>query len=222
VSDAGIARRIRNKLAHMPEPAYRGEYSLAEQLGIVSRLLVRGVLRGGWPRIRAFARSLPWRTPRKLPLAINDWIAGLAMRDYVERRFGLRRTAGPRRLRRWARAVERAASRDVKTGAVAVELASDRGRVAVHLKGLVDRDFFRRTAGPIDRLLRRTPATLALHVEELRESALPEIRRWLARLARHGDRVSVFVAERWRGALPVDSSIFDVVLAREEAAAPAA
>jgi radical SAM superfamily enzyme YgiQ (UPF0313 family) len=215
VSDAGIARRIRNKLAHMPAPAYRGEYTAAEVVGIVGRLLVRGVLRGGWPRIKAFARSLPWRTPRRLPLAINDWIAGLAMRDYVERRFGLRRTAGPRRLRRWARAVERAASRYVKAGAVGVELAPDRTRLAVHLKGLVDRDFFRRTARPIDRLLRRTPATLALHVEELRESALPELRRWLARLARHGDRVSVFVAERWRTALAIDSSVFDLVLEPE-------
>ena len=111
--------------------------------------------------------------------------------------------------------MERAASRYVKAGAVGVELAPDRTRLAVHLKGFVDRDFFRRTARPIDRLLRRTPATLALHVEELRESALPEIRRWLARLARHGDRVSVFVAERWRTALAVDSSVFDLVLEPE-------
>jgi hypothetical protein len=137
------------------------------------------------------------------------------MRDYVERRFGLRRAAGPRRVRRWTRAVERAAARYVRTGAVGVDLAPDRARLAVHLKGLVDGDFFRRTARPIDRMLRRTPTTLALHVEALRESALPEIRRWLEGLARHGDRVSVFVAERWRGALPVDSSVFDVVLEPE-------
>jgi radical SAM superfamily enzyme YgiQ (UPF0313 family) len=212
VSDAGIARRIRNKLAHMPAPAYRGEYALAEQVGIVGRLLFRGVLRGGWPRIKAFGRSLPWRAPRQLPLAINDWIAGLAMRDYVERRFGLRRAAAPRRVGRWARAVQRAAAQYVNAGAVGVELAPDRTRLAVHLKGLVDRDFFRRTARPIDRLLRRTPATLALRVEELRESTLPELRRWIARLGRHGDRVSVSVAERWRAALAIDSSVFDLVL----------
>jgi hypothetical protein len=173
------------------------------------------VLAGGWPRIRAFARSLPWLEPRKLPLAISDWIAGLAMRDYVERRFGLQRTAVPRRVRRWTRSVERAAARYVRAGAMGVELSPDRARLTLHLKGLVDGDFFRRTAGPIDRMLRRTPTTLALRVEALRESALPEVRRWLERLARHGDRVSVFVAERWRSALPVDSSVFDVVLEPE-------
>ncbi|MFO1364706.1 MAG: radical SAM protein [Burkholderiales bacterium] len=212
VSDAGIARRIRNKLAHMPRPVQRSEYTVAQRTGIVARLLVRGILAGGWPRIRAFARSLPWLEPGKLPLALSDWIAGLAMRDYVERRFGLRRAAGPRRIRRWTRAVERAAARYVKAGVVGVELAPDRARLALHLKGLVDGEFFRRTARPIDRMLRRTPTTLALRVEGLRESALPEVRRWLERLGRHGDRVSVFVAERWRGALPVDSSVFDVVL----------
>jgi hypothetical protein len=36
-----------------------------------------------------------------------------------------------------------------------------------------------------------------------------------ARLARHGDRVSVLVAERWRTALVVDSSVFDLVLEPE-------
>jgi hypothetical protein len=76
--------------------------------------------------------------------------------------------------------VERAAARYVKAGAVGVELAPERARLAVHLKGLVDGDFFRRTAAPIDRMLRRTPTTLALHIEALRESALPEVRRWLS------------------------------------------
>jgi radical SAM superfamily enzyme YgiQ (UPF0313 family) len=89
-SDAGIAARIRNKLAHMPEPAYRAEYGRREQLGIVARLLARGVLPGGWRRIVAFVSSLPLRRPRQLPVAIQDWIAGLAMRDYVERHFASR------------------------------------------------------------------------------------------------------------------------------------
>ena len=43
--------------------------------------------RRGPRRIHHFLRSIPWRAPRKLPLAIVDWIAGLAMRDYVQRHF---------------------------------------------------------------------------------------------------------------------------------------
>jgi radical SAM superfamily enzyme YgiQ (UPF0313 family) len=210
VSDAGIAERIRNKLRHMPLPIYHGEYSFAERIAIVGRLIVKGVLPGGWPRVRAFLRTLPWTAPRKLPLVVVDWIAGLAMRDYVERRFGRRQAVAPSAANRWRRALERAAAS--ARGAVRVELAAEPMRLVIRLKGLADRGFFRRSTRPLHRLLRRTPATLALHVEELREQLLPDLERWLRQLARYGDRVSVRLAERWRGAIRIDSSVFDLVL----------
>jgi radical SAM superfamily enzyme YgiQ (UPF0313 family) len=85
LSDRAIAARIRNKLAHFGAlPALRRETFL-EATRIVSRLLVRGIAPGGPRRVWHFARSLPLRRPRLLSLAVNDWIAGLAMRDYAER-----------------------------------------------------------------------------------------------------------------------------------------
>ncbi|HET7261357.1 MAG TPA: hypothetical protein VFK60_05945 [Casimicrobiaceae bacterium] len=57
---------------------YEGEYAPLQPVRIVLRLVVRGIIPGGWSRIREFARSLPWLAPKKLPLAIVDWIAGLA------------------------------------------------------------------------------------------------------------------------------------------------
>ena len=212
VSDAGIAERVRNKLRHMPRPVYRGEYRLGQQIGIVARLVVRGVLPGGWSRVEAFARSLPWRAPRQLPLAIVDWIAGLAMREYAVRRLGVGPASAPATVARWTRSIERAAAAYIRTGEVRISLLADPLRLTVRLEGLVDREFFRSTVRPVERFLRRTPASLALRVEELRESAIPEIERWLARLARYGDRVSVSVAERRRSVLQVDSSVFDLVL----------
>jgi radical SAM superfamily enzyme YgiQ (UPF0313 family) len=212
VSDGGIAERIRNKLRHMPQPVYRGEYRFAQQIGIVARLIVKGVLPGGWSRVRAFVRTVPWTAPRKLPLVVVDWIAGLAMRDYVERRFGRRQAVAPAAARRWRRVLERAAASALGAGVVRLELAADPMRLVIRLRGLADRTFFRRTAGPLQRLLRRTPATLALHVEELRENLLPELERWLQRLGRYGDRVSVRLAERWRDTIRIDSSVFDLVL----------
>jgi hypothetical protein len=196
----------------MPRPVYRGEYRLWQRVGIVARLVVRGVLPGGWSRVAAFARSLPWRAPRQLPLAIVDWIAGLAMREYAVRHLSVGPASAPAAVARWIRPIERAAAAYVRTGEVQMSLLADRLRLTVRLQGLVDRDFFRRTARPVERLLRRTPASLVLRVEELRESAIPEIERWLARLARYGDRVSVSIAERWRSVLRVDSSVFDLVL----------
>lgn len=84
-SDYGIAQRIRNKLRYLRDPVYRGEYSLREQLSILTKLMVRGVLPGGPRRVYHFVRTLPFTAPRKLPLVVVDWIAGLAMRDYLRR-----------------------------------------------------------------------------------------------------------------------------------------
>lgn len=85
LTDRGIAQRIRNKSRYMTVPVYRSEYTRREQIGIVWRLLTRGLLPGGLPRLAHFARTLPFGAPRKLPMVVLDWIAGLAMRDFVER-----------------------------------------------------------------------------------------------------------------------------------------
>jgi radical SAM superfamily enzyme YgiQ (UPF0313 family) len=85
LSDRAIATRIRNKLAHFgPLPHVRRETFL-EAAAIVLRLLWRGIVPGGPARAWHFLRSLPLTRPRLLSLAINDWIAALAMRRYAER-----------------------------------------------------------------------------------------------------------------------------------------
>ena len=89
LADGAIARRIRNKLAHFGVPPRLRRESFGEAAGIVWRLLVRGIARGGPRRVWHFARSLPLTRPRLLPLAVNDWIAGLAMRRYAERHLDL-------------------------------------------------------------------------------------------------------------------------------------
>src|SRR5690349_19404765 len=87
-SDRGIADRVRNKMRYLRNPVYHGEYTPRQRLGIVLRLIAHGVLSGGPARTFHFVRGMPWLSPAKLPLAIVDWIAGLAMRDYVRRHFG--------------------------------------------------------------------------------------------------------------------------------------
>ncbi|MEX1074122.1 MAG: radical SAM protein, partial [Burkholderiales bacterium] len=89
LGDGGIAERIRNKLAHFGVPARLARERPLEAAGIVWRLLTRGIARGGPARAWHFLRSLPLARPRLLPLAVNDWISGLAMRDYAERHFGV-------------------------------------------------------------------------------------------------------------------------------------
>jgi len=85
LSDRAIARRIRNKLAHFGVPPFTRRESFREATAIVARLLWRGIAPGGPARAWHFLRSLPLTRPRLLPMAINDWIVGLALRRYAER-----------------------------------------------------------------------------------------------------------------------------------------
>ena len=89
LSDRGIADRVRSKMRYLRHPVYQGEYTLRERLRIVFRLFVKGVLPGGLPRVWAFLRSVPWLSAARMPQSIVDWIAGLSMRQYVQRHFDL-------------------------------------------------------------------------------------------------------------------------------------
>ena len=213
LTDRGIADRIRSKLRHLGDPVYEGEYALLQRVRIVLRLVVRGIIPGGWSRIREFARSLPWLAPKKLPLAIVDWIAGLAMRDYVQRHF----EQPAERLRapienRLASMRAYIAGRFRQGG---VSLASQAARVdlALRLDSAVGHRVFRGLARHLDRLLRVQGTSLTLYVDSLPASDAPAIERLLQRLAPHGDRIFVRLSERLQRLVHVDSSRFNLVVA---------
>ncbi len=214
--DRAIAERVRTKLAHMGNPRYRGTYGLREGTTIVWRLLMRGIVPGGPRRIFHFLRSLPIGAPRRLPLAILDWIAALAMRDYVRRHFdaGSRRKAA--RADRLGNALTHALARYVRDGKVVLSrerVTASLPAFSVVVKDWPDRRFFARIARPLERILRYTPATLTLRIEVFREHEREHLERLFRRLARYGDRISVIVSERLRDLVRVDSSRFLVVLA---------
>jgi radical SAM superfamily enzyme YgiQ (UPF0313 family) len=85
LTDREIARRIRNKRHFLCSPRYRSGYSPIERLGILVRLLARGILPGGVSRALRFLGTLPLLSPSQFPIVISDWIVGLSMRDYAER-----------------------------------------------------------------------------------------------------------------------------------------
>ena len=87
LQDREIALRVRNKLKHLAEPAYRNGYRAREGLGILGRLIWRGILPGGWRRIGWFLSTFPLLRPSVAPLVIAEWIAALSMRDFAERRL---------------------------------------------------------------------------------------------------------------------------------------
>ncbi len=215
LSDSGIARRVQNKARHMRMPVYRGVYKPAERISILARLLVRGLLPGGIPRVLQFARSLPWSAPAKIPLAIMDWIAALSMRDFVERHFRGVPATDSAAAARWFVALQRAVGRQLARAGAAVELNLEQGlapHLQIRLKGALGRAFFSRFARRLPRLLRRTQARVTLVVEEAQQQQLRHLQRMLARLTRYGDRIYISVAEPLRTRVAIDSSVFHLML----------
>ena len=89
LTDGEIAHRILNKVRYLRAPAYRSGYSAADRLGIVGRLIFKGILPGGLSRTAHFLRTLPVFAPTRIPLVISDWIIGLSMRDYAQRNLSV-------------------------------------------------------------------------------------------------------------------------------------
>jgi hypothetical protein len=213
LADGAIAARIRNKLAHFGAQARLVRESPLEAARILWRLLARGIARGGAARCWHFLRSLPLARPHLIALAVNDWIAGLAMRDYAERHFGLpapRATLSPERaLARLHRALQGWRRRG------AVRLALHRPpraepQIAVRITGVLDRALARRLARHLGRVLKHSSTRIVLALETL--GGHQELERLTRALGRHGDRLLIVVGEglrellRCEPALPVPRS----------------
>lgn len=217
LADDAIATRIRNKMRYMASPVYQGEYAFAQQLVILAKLLVKGVLPGGVPRLYHFLRSLPWLAPKKFSLVIVDWIAALAMRDYVERHFALKQATTPATMERYLRRAQHKFARYLREGRLAlswgrVDAAPNLPSLTLSLQGWLDKRFFRRAGRQLEKLLKHTSSTVTLRIDALQRNQLPDLDRLLKRLARYGDRISVTVDDKLKFLVAIDSSVFHLIL----------
>lgn len=215
LSAGGIARRIRNKVRYLRAPVYRSGYSPAERLGIIARLLVKGILPGGPPMILHFLRTLPVFSPSRIPLVIADWIAGLSMRRFAQQHLALASRESASFARR-LEGVRAAVAGYLAEGRVTLRLGEGAvPNLAMTLGGRLDRRFFACLAPQLRRLLRQTHVRLVLHVDGMSLAQSEPFTRFLDRLARYGDRISIVAGERLHRLLSLDSSVFNVVLAAD-------
>jgi radical SAM superfamily enzyme YgiQ (UPF0313 family) len=212
LTDRAIGLRVRNKMRHLGDPVYDGEYPAMQRAGIVWRLLIKGIAAGGPRRLAHFLPSLPWLAPRKLPLAIVDWICALSMRDYVERHFERLPARAQSRIERRLAQLRGVVARHVEAGRVGLSAQAARVHVALSFDTMAGGPFFATLARHLDRLLCQRGATLQITVERLRSQETVELERLLARLARHGDRVFVRLHASLRERVAVDSSRFNLML----------
>jgi radical SAM superfamily enzyme YgiQ (UPF0313 family) len=214
-SEACIAARVRAKLRYLSAPTYVAEYGWREQVGIVTRLLVKGIVPGGWRRTRLFLSSLPWRRPRAMHQAMLDWIAGLSMKDYVARHLAIPIESGHARAERAFHAMRRALDRYVHAGVASCGLGasgSTPSHLLLSLTGTVDRRFFRRSTRHLRRWLDRSAASVTLQIHALRQADAAHLARLLRQLERHGERVRVAISAHLAHLIPAEASVLLTLL----------
>jgi hypothetical protein len=82
--------------------------------------------------------------------------------------------------------------------------------LSLRLRGQLDRGFFTRAAGHLERVLRDSRSSVTLQIDHLNETHQRHLQRLLRRLSRYGDRIRIKVHARARHLVKVDSSVFDL------------
>jgi len=216
-TDENIAQRMRNKIRQMGPPVFTGGFTQREGLAILGRLFFKGIVPGGISRIALFLGTLPLRRPGLLALWVSDWITGLSMQGYVKQHFAAA-NADQGVIERRVAAVRRALAGYLEAGKITLSFRQP--DLALSMKTLVDGRFFRRAAPGLERLLKHTRARLTLRIDALPVHHLEHLSLLLSRLARYGDRVSIIVDEKVRSVVPIDSSVFNLVLAGPDERTP--
>ena len=75
----------------------------------------------------------------------------------------------------------------------------------------LDKKFFYRVTGHLEKVLKNTTSSITIHIEELHEAQLQNLNRLLKQLSRYGDRVTIAVNQKLRDFIDIDSSVFNLV-----------
>jgi radical SAM superfamily enzyme YgiQ (UPF0313 family) len=215
LDDRNIANRIKNKTRYLANPVRNSRYSLRETLTILGNLFIHGLKPGGFSRVFHFFRSIPFSRPRLISIVIQDWIAGLAMRDYVDRQFIQEFEKVNHLANNYLGLIKKTFQGYLDRGALEVSLSQVKNAAAnlsISMKGWLGRDFFVRAANHLEKILEDTTSSVTLHIEEFHETQLKYLNRLLKRLSRYGDRIYITVPEKARGIIDIDSSVFNLVL----------
>lgn len=222
LDNRNIADRVRYKFEHLKNPIYRSRFGLMDNLRSMGKFIRYGLLPGGVSRLYHFSRTFPWMSPRLMPMAVQDWIIGLAMRDYVDRNFIEQFEEAEQLADNHLKMIETAVQRYLHGGQLEIsfyQVKNAAANLSISIKGLLDRDFYVRVAPHLERVLENTTSSITLYIEEFHETQLQYLHNLLKRLSRHGDRINIALHENVRHMINIDSSVFNLVLEPEPAGA---
>jgi radical SAM superfamily enzyme YgiQ (UPF0313 family) len=215
LDDRTIADRILNKTTYLKDPLFRSTYGIAEQARALGRFIMNGIAPGGLPRAYQFLRTFPFTNPGMIPLVIQDWTIGISMRNYVDRHFARVTDEQASLAKNHLATFELSFGRYLDRGVLEVSLERVRNaahNLSISIKGMLDVDFFDSVGTHLESVLRDTPSSVTLKIEEIHDTERQHLHRLFDRLSRHGDRIYIAVNEKLRDKVQIDSSVFNLVL----------
>lgn len=215
LDDKTIADRINNKMSYLKNPIFKSTYTLKDQAGAFGKFMKNGILKGGPRRVYHFLRTIPLRNPKQIPVVIQDWTVGIAMKDYVDRNFIREFDENNVLAKSYFESIEKSFQTYMNKGALEVSLYKVKNatsNLSISIKGIIDRDFFENVAPHLEKVLENTSSSITFNIEHFHETQRQHMNRLFNRLARYGDRIYITVNEKWRDKVNIDSSVFNLVL----------
>ncbi len=215
LDDKTIADRINNKMRHLKNPIFKSTYSLSDQAGAFSKFMKSGIFKGGPRRIFHFLRTFPLTNPKQVPLVIQDWTVGIAMKDYVDRHFINEYEHNNVLAESYSESIEKSFEPYMDKGTLEISLnrmKNTAANISISIKGIIDHDFFEHVAPHLEKVLENTSSSITLNIEHFQETHRQHMNRLFKRLSRYGDRIYIAVHEKWRHKVNIDSSVFNLVL----------
>jgi radical SAM superfamily enzyme YgiQ (UPF0313 family) len=215
LDDKTIADRINNKMKYLKNPIFKSTYTLKDQAGAFGKFMKNGILKGGPKRIYHFLRTIPFTNPKQIPIVIQDWTVGIAMKDYVDRHFIREFEENNVLAESYSESIEKSFQPYMNKGSLEVSLSRVKNTAAnlsISIKGIIDHDFFENVAPHLENVLQNTSSSITLNIEHFHETQRQHMNRLFKRLSRYGDRIYIAVHEKLRDKVNIDSSVFNLVL----------
>jgi len=215
LDDRTIADRINNKMEHLKNPIFKSTYTLKDQAGVFGKFMKNGILKGGARRIYHFLRTIPFTNPKQIPVVIQDWTVGIAMKDYVDSHFIKEFGENNVLAESYSESIEKSFEPYMNKGSLEVSLSRVKNTAAnlsISIKGIIDKDFFEHVAPHLENVLQNTSSSITLNIEHFHETQRQQMNLLFKRLSRYGDRIYIAVHEKWRDKVNIDSSVFNLVL----------
>lgn len=188
-----VYKKLVKKLRFMKNPLQPAHLSLQKRVQYFGRFLFHGIFKGGFSRSYYFTRSLllAFRWPKALTIVINDWVASLSLRNFIERNcdYSLSRTEEVLQRLKGRLAQHR------EVMAARLALLQDRAHIWIDFKNHFDRESRQALVESLQKTLKQSREAVVLDFRHLKSSSSVQVGTLLRKLKGRRHQVHIYLTE---------------------------